>query len=379
MSEVQLMVDEFIHKDQILFFINSEYKVHYKLTVIPAYHFFVASIMEILGNKSIFSMRFISTIISGLSVLVFKLIVDLLGDEDRRIKAFQYLFFPILIPFFFLVYTDVLSVLFILGTVYFILKRNYRLAGVSSILSFLVRQNNIVWLVGFSVFSYLHEYGFKVGLRQIKAWIKTNYIFFCGVIIFLFFVYFNGGVVIGDRSAHPDFKFYSGNVFFMLFLFFLIFLPLNISNFKKIWDLIFNKWYFLVFILMIFAVYMLTFRGDHPYNLPKFWLRNYLLSFFGISSVIKGLLFVPIGYSILSLAITKYRVKYFEIFYLFSIIFLIPSELIEQRYYLIPFTLFLLFRKIDKSKLRIEYLQLGYFVALSFVITWGIHNQVWFL
>jgi alpha-1,2-glucosyltransferase len=60
-----------------------------------------------------------------------------------------------------------------------------------------------------------------------------------------------------------------------------------------------------------------------------------------------------------------------------TILFLAPSWLIEQRYTLIPFSFFLLFRR--QGQRSDEYFTAGLFVFLSLVLLLGITGQKFFL
>jgi alpha-1,2-glucosyltransferase len=130
-------------------------------------------------------------------------------------------------------------------------------------------------------------------------------------------------------------------------------------------------------IFAFFLIYIFTFKIDHPYNINQYFLRNKLLVYFTSSIILKILFFIPVAYSILSISVTELYEKSFYLIYPFTILYLIPSWLIEQRYYLIPFALFILFKK-EESKL-VEYLSIVFYIISSALLFYGIRNELFFI
>jgi hypothetical protein len=164
----------------------------------------------------------------------------------------------------------------------------------------------------------------------------------------------------------------------MLFLFFFLFLPLNILNLSKVYVLLKGKRSIVIGVLL-FAIYMFTFAVDHPFNLQwtDYFLRNRVLAFFTSTVLLKVLFFIPVAYSLLSIRVTELHWKSFYLIYPFAFVYLASLWLIEQRYYLIPFSLFMLFRK-ESSKL-VEYSSLVLYLVGSMVLFYGIKKGVFFL
>jgi alpha-1,2-glucosyltransferase len=186
----------------------------------------------------------------------------------------------------------------------------------------------------------------------------------------------NKGFAVGDKGAHPAFSFHLGNIFFILFLFFFLFLPLNISNFKKIIKLVKKNKKIMVLILGVF-LYIIAFKNSHYYNAHTYFLRNRLLVYFTANVFRKVLFAIPIIYSVLSIIVTKLKKKSFYLLYPFALVYLLPSWLIEQRYYLIPFVLFMLFRK--KQSKVVEYSTIILYVVSSLYLFYGVVNWWFFL
>lgn len=250
-----------------------------------------------------------------LSILVFYLLAKKVYHTSSIIKALQFSFFPILFPFFFLVYTDVLSLLLVLCALYLVLSKKYDLAGAFGVLSMLVRQNNVMWLAFLCAFVFFQESKGKVNHKIVVAWIKKCWTFILGFILFIFFVIANKGVAFGNVEMHPSFSFYTGNIFFMLFLFFFLFLPLNLRNLPEIIKLIKNK-KTIILIGAVFVIYIFTFVNNHPFNTgTEYFLRNWLLVFFTSNLALKIAFFLPVAYTLMSLTVTKMQNKIFYLLY----------------------------------------------------------------
>lgn len=374
-----LFVDEEVHYLQIQRFINGDYYIYDIITVIPGYHFFYALLGKVFSVYSISGIRLANAVIGMISVFVFLLLaMKIHGGKEGIAKGFQYAFFPILFPFFFLIYTDVLSLLLIFLMLYFILLKKYNIAGIFGILSFFVRQNNILWMAFVLGLVYVEKAGMKVELKNFLRVIKDCWSFILGFFMAIIFFIWNKGFVLGDKLMHEG-GIYFGNVFFALFLFFFLFLPMNLGNFNKIKEFSRrNKWSWVV-VLFIFLVYLWLFDVTHPYNFrgSDYFLRNVILQYFISGIVFKSLLFLPIAYSILSLCVVRFKRKEFYLLYIFAILSLLPLWLIEQRYYLIPFSLFILFKKEEKG--WVEKLSILFYVVLSIWLVWGIGSVKFFL
>jgi len=116
------------------------------------------------------------------------------------------------------------------------------LAGLIGIASIIVRQNNIIWLFFIFILIYALENN-SFNKYSLKAHLKKSWIFLLGFLAFLIFAILNKGIAIGDKESHPLASLHFSNIYFMLFLFFFLFLPLNLSNLKKIiYPFIAVKW-----------------------------------------------------------------------------------------------------------------------------------------
>lgn len=349
----------------------------------PFYHIVLGLLSHITGSVSLPSLRFISTIFSFFSVLVFYLIAKQIESKNAVLKTFQYLFFPILFIFFFLIYTDVFSLLLILLSFYFLNKEKNKTSGFFGFLSVLTRQNNIIWLVFFILLMIMKSFKSGFSTKLMIRFLSDASVFIFTFVGFSVFIIFNKGFVLSEQQGTHPLSIHFSNLFLFLLFQFVLFLPLNIANLPKIFKMsirIFRKRLWVVFPIGVFFIfYIFAFRVDHPFNQSTidYFLRNRILVYITGSDLIKSFFFIPIFYSILSLAVTEFNKKIYYLIYPFIFINLCLFWLVEPRYYLIPFVFFLLLKK-QKSFL-VECLTIILFMILSGWIVWGTLVQKFFL
>lgn len=321
-------------------------------------HFHTPTINEFLPHcdpKSIFffpsMMRLFSTGLAFACFTSFFFLAKSIHKDSAYQKSSLFLFFPLTFPFFFLIYTDIYAMLYVLLAFALAMNQRLWLAGIVGILSCLVRQNNIIWLIFIGWIVYCESYYPQYRWKDIKPWIGKFSFFFLAIILMIAFVIWNKGFIVADRAHHYvalNFDY----VFFMLFLFFFLFLPQNLANAKKMLPFLQqHKW--MGWILAgLYFIYLFFFRAAHEYNSYQLFLHNNLLGWMRSPSALnRTLAFLPIAYSIVSLCVTPLQRKSFRWLYPFTLLFIIPSVVIEIRYLFIPFTLFILFRERDSERM----------------------------
>ena len=175
---------------------------------------------------------------------------------------------------------------------------------------------------------------------------------------------------------HPDFFISMGNIYWALFIFFCLFLPEVILNFKLIMTKISYKYlFFPVLIFLIIAT--CTFTNSHPWNQNFDLLRNLLLIFFTDSFFTKLIFFIIIAFSVFAISLFPLAKNSYYILYPLSFFSLLPVWLIDSRYLILPFALFILFRRF--KNIRIEYPTTVIFTILSLIFYWGYLKQIFYL
>jgi len=372
--------DEEIYLPQIRGFLHGDWSVSNKLAVSPAYHHVIAFIARLLGIDSVDALRLISLLLSLPAVALFYAAAHKLHPDTAIFRAYQFLFLPILLPYCFVLYMEPMALAFLLLAVWLALSRYYTLSGLAGLLSAVVRQNFIVWMGFLFLWIYLREEGLKLSGQALKRHLLRCWIFLIGVVALVLFVLLAGGLSMGEtKSIHP-LGLYLGNIWFALLLGWLLLLPLHLANGRRIIQFFRhgNSVGLLAGLGLLLGCYLLTFHNDHPNNLdfPEY-LHNQLLELVFRNLLLKAAFFLPIAWTVLSLLATPLRERTGWLLYPFWVLSLLPVWMIEQRYALPGFVLFLLLR--ESAGPRLEAGLAGYFALGSAVLIGGISRGWFFL
>ena len=377
MSSAPELVDEGANWKQIVIFLNRELGIKPGLNVLPGYHALIALVLIIFQKTGIYSARFVTTWISFASVIVFYLLTWKVYSRPSLLKTFQYAFFPLFFPFFPLLYADVLAMMLVLLAFYLVLWERYTLSGIVALLSMLVRTNNIAWFVFLLVYIYYRNYGFN--WRAFPQSLKQTWFYWLGLGLFMVFLVANQGIALTDQDMQPLESLHTGNIFYLLFLFAFLFLPLNLANMPDIVRLAREKLWVMPAGLVAYLLYLLTFQSTHPYNHthPDYFLRNQLLITVTSSVVLKSAFFLPVAWSLLSLGVSRLRQRNFYWLYPFTALSLLPIWLIEPRYSFVPLSLFLLFKE-ERSSL-LEGLTIALYFLVSLLLLPPLRSELFFI
>jgi len=356
-NEYDLIGDEPYHAKQVDRFVNGNYNVFEGLSVPPTYHHIIAFIARCLNVNTLAGYRIINT------VLLLVTLIPLFYLLTRSLtKTFQLYFFPLMFMFYFLVYTDLFSLMVILVTFYFAKKKWYWLSAVFGTLSVFVRQNNIFWIGFICCYIYVNEYDYKISWNIFKEYYRKIWSYGIGVVLFGIFIWMKGSIVMGDAERHPI-AIHFGNVWFILFLFFFLFFPYIITSVPRMIDYVKKRKSIIVLLVGVFLIGLGTFHNDHIYNnKPGIWFNNFLQMLQASPFLLIGY-FIIITVVILYLCTVNLNDKGGYLLYLFTILYLLFSWLIEPRYYFIPFALFILFKSSSES--WVEKFVLGYYIIVG--------------
>lgn len=374
-----LIVDEGNHLDQIMRFVHGDTQFNQILMTVPGYHFVLALIIKSLGITALPDVRMVSFFINILILPVFYIILKTIKNPTPLFSTVRYGFFPILFPFLFLIYTDIFSLLLILLAFYFVLKNKYMESGVFISMSLFVRQNNVIWLLFFNLILYFLQYGYSFDKKSVTTHLRKSIPYVFGVLLLGLFFIKSGGVVVSGYAKsfmHVSWSLF-GNVYFCLFVAGIVFLPHLLSQFSKMKRFIQANKLVIPLIILFFFFYHATFINDNPFNHSVWFMHNLALEFFTKDFLNKSIFFCVVCYSLLAIMVSDLRVKWGWFLYPFTIVYLLPYWLIEERYYLIPLTLFLLVSKPVSRK--IEYIQFVWWIGLSLFFFEGIQSLRFFL
>lgn len=353
--------DENVHIRQIHRFMKGNYYVMSGMTTIPGYHVVIATIASAFPPLSSQEIRLISLAVSLISVWVFYLLAKKLDAKDPYVKTLQYLFLPISFLYFPLIYTDIFSLLLVLIAFYFALSKKYSISAFFSLAAMTVRQNNIIWVIFFWIYTYISENGFSFSRKKLFTHLRSGIGYIIVTLLFFVFVWFNNGIAFGDQVKHQV-GFYMGNIYFFLVALGVLFLPITITSLSRMNRVLLKKqvvWGVIIGFILAFCFFF--FRSElHEYNLKLNFLRNIIL-FSAYHQYAIAYAFA-IFFGCLTLSLMTFDKKS-SILIPFIIACLLPSFLIEQRYAIIPLVFLLLFRK--ETSPKVEYINMIYFLFLS--------------
>lgn len=342
--------DEQVHGAQVFSILSGSDLFPKLCPYLPGYHWSMAVLMALTHSQSFLAMRIWTSILAFLCFLAFFMLAKQIDQKTAMQKSFFFLLFPLIFPFFFLIYTDLYAMLYVFLSLWAALNQRLWLSGIFGILSILVRQNNIIWITFIAVLAYFQNYYPQYQWIDVKRWFSKFFFFFLTAILFILFIFWNKGPILGDKSHH--FVTLTGsNIFFSLFLFFFLFLPQNLKNLPKIVAFLKQNKIMWLILIELFLVYCLFFNANHPYNRFGRFIRTWMMLIMTASFPNKILSFLPIAYSILSLCVTPFHRPSFYLVYPFSVLFLLPFAFVEIRYSFIPFSLFLLFKEKDSERI----------------------------
>lgn len=367
-------VDEGEHVDQILRLARGEWTLLPSLTTVPGYHALMALFVRATGAEGVDALRADSLAVGLAAVAVFAACAHALTPDRALVRTWQWALFPILTPFLFLIYTDVTSMLFVLLALLAWLRGRPGWAGAAAIVGTTIRQTNVVWMLFFLVLSLWSA----PDARPKRRWL---WVYALGLAAFALFVWVNGGVAVGDKTSHPFPQVHASNVYFLLFLHFVFFLPSHLLRAREIAGLVRARPWIVALLAVGFPLFVLTFTNTHGLNFGneqvQFFLRNKLLAFLVGPLDHMLLAYVGVVWAVLSLAVTPLLRPQFVLLYPFTLAFLVPMWLVEQRYTLIPFTFFLLMR--ERRSLGEELVTLAWMLPFTFYFLAGIQTWRFFL
>ena len=367
---MELRIDEANHLGQIQRYLAGNFVT--TSTASGGFHAAAAAFAWLTGQSEREGIRLFVVLIAAATILTFRALVTPFEPEATTVRTLQFALFPLLFPFWFLIYTDVFGLLLFLLAVLAFTRERVHLTAVMATLSVAVRQTYVVWLAMLGVWTVVANAG-----RPLRELARRGMSFGIAAALFLLFVLANGGVAIGDRDSHPGMELHTENLIFMLVCFFLMFLPLVVSKLPRITRL---RPALLAGIALASVVsFFGTFQVDHPYNhnviTQELFLRNAMLQAMTSSTLAGAATCVAVTLAALSLFVIRLRQPIYYLIYPFAVLSVIPVWLIEQRYYLPAFALFMAFR--ESASHGVERAMVGWNGVVALFLFAGV-SQGWF-
>jgi alpha-1,2-glucosyltransferase len=255
---------------------------------------------------------------------------------------------PILVPLFFIIYTDVLALALLVWATLATLKGRHGLSALSLTMLICVRQHEVLW-AGFLLTLAVWPAWRTGGIADWRAIVVRGLPYLFPIGGFLGFWAWNGSISMssGQSALHPDLSLHTGNPYFALFLA-CILLPLQVlAGLREFAAHARQRPWLLAIPLLIFAGFWWTFHADNPYNsaVPQYYIRNGFLQVVDTDPLVRALTGMAATAAACGLAFTRLQPGYARWLYPFAAVFLAASWLIEQRYVLVPLALWLAFRE----------------------------------
>lgn len=373
--------DELDHYAQIQLFLRGELRVlTLYLTTIPGYHAIVAAILRIAGGDSLDAARLVNAAFSLIAVAGFHALRRALWPGTETLATAQLLVLPILVPLFFLVYTDVLALALLAWATFATISSRHWLAAALLVVLVSVRQNEIVW-AGFLCALAAWP---LVRARGVRAWREAAPLVlpYCvPVAAFLAFWAWNGSISLSRQQSalHPDVSLHAGNLFFAVFIAGLL-LPFHaIAGLGDFATRVRRRPWLAVVPLVVFAAFWWGFRADNPYNtaFPNYYVRNGFLIALGAEPLVRAAAGAVVALAACGLAYTRLKPAAAYWLYPIAAFSLAASWLVEQRYALVPLVLWLAFR--EHRGRAIEWATWALWLALAVFVFHGIIALRFFL
>lgn len=390
---LDLIADEVVHVLQVMLFLAHQYYLGPITTVPPGYHVIITAISSALDIHYLTGFRIIHSILSLSAVGLAWWYWQITRPSFPLIQSLQLLATPLLWPFYWTMYADLTSTAIVITGLILTIQKKYKWAAAIGLLSLCFRQHNVFWVLFYWVIALDQGGIWNTVYQEFKSHKNHSYIslfeackkdllktgvFIFPLIAFIVFVILNHGIAVGDRTNQTFGGLYPIQLFGFMLVAWLLLLPLHIANLPKIMRLLYEKPIWIPTLAILLLIFLATFTISHPHNFRSdYFLRNWFL--YQLKDMFKYQLYayLAIAWSILSFAVTSFRQKYQYWLYPISALALLPVWLIEQRYYIVPFVLFMLFRVPQARWTEVSLLLWS--ILLSIPLTIGFTSMKFFL
>ena len=382
--------DEGFHAPVVFKWLNGDFSKPDYLTVPPAYHALIAGVMYAVDLSTVKSMRFISLLFASLSIVCFYFLSKLVNEgsvKEAENRTSIFILCPIILPFFSLIYTDMCANMWVFALTLSSLLGRHWLAACFAIVAMLFRQSAVIW-VAFCFCYYLCSLWFQSS----NAWRERaidilkinglNLLPYIGVmLLFAIYLLLNKSVSVGDKQLQR-LSFNLSNIYFCLLLCFFLFLPFNLRYRMKILNLLKCSVLVWVFIVSFLVLYVLTYNNSHQYNSMalSFFLRNVVLHYTVTQVFLKLLAFFAISWMALTLYLMAEASKHkwrLYLLYVFSFLSLVPFPVVEQRYYIVAISFFMIWR--PKTHDNDDRVLMFAYIPISAALLYGIAQYRFFI
>ncbi len=386
------ILDEVVHWSQVKRFINGDYRVYTEaLTNVPGYHWFLTGLLWPFGTDALWPMRVATALMLACCVLLFHRIRHALHPADAQRAAAQFLFLPVMFVYGFMAYTDVPALMFLLAAWLATLHGRHRTSALLLLASMAMRQNQVLWVVFLGVYAAWPilvdvakaSPAERRSARFWRAWAgsiaRIVWPYVLAVLCFCAYWAWNGSISYStaqSRVIHPDMRLDIGNPVYLLALAAVLFPLQMLEGWKRLAG--FGRrpggWWVWALPLAAFVTYALLFKVHHPYNLnPDNILRNQWLQLVVQGGAAWWVFGALATWGCCGLLFQRYVLPQGWLWLPFSLVFVGASWMIETRYTIVPFVLFLALRR--PAGVWAERVTLAGWIALSGWLAWNVFDH----
>ncbi len=372
--------DEITHFSQIWLFAQGEWRVLPELTTIPGYHLLAAGILSALGEVSLQGARLLAAAFGLLAAWGFHALRGQLWPGTQTLATAQFLVLPILVPLFFIAYTDVLALALLLWAAWACVSGRHGWAALLLVALVGVRQHEVVW-AGLLALLALRHWDWRHPLAQWRVDIRIGLPYLLPVTCFVLFWVWNGSISLSRSQAplHPDLSLHAGNVLFALGMLAAL-MPLQVmQGLVQGVRRIRRQPQACLWALGVLLGFWFGFRADNPYNgaLPEFYLHNRWPLLIEQQPWIRAIMALAAGAAACTLAVTRLRPARGAWLHAFAALFLAASWLVELRYIDVPLVLWLAMR--EQRSPAVEWATWALWLLLAVWMMLGVLEQRFFL
>lgn len=400
-STIHIVIDEYFHIPQGLAYCNGNFSYwDPKITTLPGLYL-VSSVIGLYFECNTFNLRLVNFIASFVNLLLFASILKYVYYKDDRsypkiiLQSANLSLLPPLYFFAHVYYTDVLSLTFLLIFSRLCLTNRYLIfIFIFGVCSIMMRQTNVVWIAmvfghklldllirSSKVFGNQYINDVKLSKRSLiakdvdKSKLKRYYgmwdvycaakyhlsthfsTFFkfltfhdAAVLLthilllsgFIIFVYWNGSIVVGDKSAHEA-TIHTPQLLYFLLFYGVFGLPYVISKLLSTLKLILREKILVLILGIIFSLMVHHNTIVHPYLLADnrhftFYIWNRWYGKYDFAMYVMVPVYIFLLFSIYDNLRDHNCISFLLPCTVSLVLALALQKLIEIRYFLIPFT-----------------------------------------